>query len=527
MRRPPRSPARARPRPGARALRRLAACVLLFSAGPWSARAEAGSLATYRFDPGASILDVRVVDMDGDGRRDVVLLLKDPSSGVNSVLIARTPADPARKTFFPEGAVTRIPLAGALETCGALSVGRFGPKGVGRLRFLGPTGVLQLDDRGTPEPEGAAAAIGPTLFARGLGQDLIFWDGVADLDGDGLDELWVPLAEGDGPIHLAAGIPAQSRTLAITANNLGASTDVLLLSRHAYVPNLFPADMDGDGVSELVALRGEDLVGWSLSVAHSGAAPQAPSFRLHLPFLEPDPERAADAMHVPRIQLQDVDQDGTADLLVTLLAGQQSNLDSLRTILFHYPGPIRDPKTGALGAPSARLDTKSSVLHPLFVDVDRDGALEYVGDTMHGSQTELFARMLGKEPKITWFGFRFDRATKTFASAPCFSVERPYASSETLSNHFGRSAWFGGDFDGDGHGDLLDLGNLQSVEILRGRPDPKGELVHYEAGLLGPIPVQEGLRADARLSDLDGDGRTDAVLWSGEALYLIVPKGAR
>ena len=504
----------------------LAGLLVLVGAGPRPA--AAASMGTYRFDPGGTVRGVRIVDLDGDGRKDLVILLEDPETGVDALLLARTPEVPVRKTFFGPAHLTRIPCTGALATAGAVSVGRFGPKGAGRVRFLGPTGILQVGADGRIESATQRLRL-PTLFARSAGQDLVFWDGVADLDGNGRDDLWVPLAAGNGPIHLVADDPKHDRTLAVSANNIGASSDVLLLSRHAYVPNLFPADLDGDGVQELVALQGEDLVGWDVHAASDSSEPRAPSFRLHLPFLEPDPSRAPTQMFVPRLQVQDVDGDRTADLLVTLLTGEHGKIASLRTTLYHYPGPFRDEASGQLVAPKARIDTASCVLHPLFVDVDRDRALDYVGDAMHGSQTELFARMLGKEPTMVFVGFRFDKQRGSFETAPAFETERPYASSETLSNRFGRSAWFSGDFDGDGHGDLLDLGNLKGVEILRGSSTRQGggTVFTWTPGLLPRIPVPDGLAADARLGDLDADGRTDAVLWGTDVVYLVVPKGAK
>ena len=491
--------------------------------------AGATDLGTYRFDPQGRIRAVRVLDMDGDGRRDLVLLLEDKRTGGEEIVIARTPAKPVARTFFPADHVTRIPCTGPLADAGVVAVGRFGPQGAARLRFLGPDGVIDVRPDGGRDVSTKRHAT-PTLFARSAGRALIFWDAVEDLDGDGIDEVWFPLARGDGPMRVMGGTPAGDRVLSVTANNLGASSDALLLARHAYVPNLFPADLDGDSRKELVALEGTHLVAWLVTRKAAGDRPLAPAYRLHLPFLEPDPKQRPGEMRVPRIQLRDVDGDGVTDLLVTLLTGEHGKLESLRTILFHYPGPFRDPKKGTLVKPRARIDTRSIVLHPVFVDVDRDGALDYVGDSMRGSQVELFARLMGKEPRITFVGFRFDRRTGTFETAPYFTLERSYSSAETLSNRFGRSAFLAGDFDGDAHGDLLDLGNLEGVEILRGVRSAGGGggfPLAFEPGLMPRVPVKEGLSADAHVTDLDADGRTDAVFWSDELVYLVVPRGGR
>ena len=356
--------------------------------------AEAASFSTYRFDPRGKVRAVRVLDMDGDGRPDLIVLLEDPNTGADEIVVARTPAKPTPRTFFPADHITRIPCSGDLAQAGAVAVGRFGPKGAGRLRFLGPEGVSDVRYDGHVEAPTERRAT-PTLLARSPGKDLIFWDEVHDLDGDGLDEIWFPLAAGNGPVRILAGTPAGDRILSVTANNIGASSDALLLARHAYIPNLFPADLDGDGRKELVALEGEDLVAWGTGAQPTSLLPLAPTYRLHLPFLEQDPKRPATQMRVPRIQLRDVDGDGTSDLLVTLLTGEQGRIESLRTSLFHYPGPFRDPALGTLVKPRARIDTRSCVLHPLFVDVDGDGELYYVGVSMRGnfaSVPDLYVR---------------------------------------------------------------------------------------------------------------------------------------
>jgi hypothetical protein len=96
---------------------------------------------------------------------------------------------------------------------------------------------------------------------------------------------------------------------------------------------------------------------------------------------------------------------------------------------------------------------------------------------------------------------------------------------EAVSNRFGPSAFFGGDFDGDGHRDLLDLGVLTGVEVLRGVPAPGGAKASFEPGLVGPVPVKEGLSAAALVIDLNADGLDDAVLWGGNRIYLLVSKG--
>ncbi len=483
--------------------------------------AAAADRGTFLFDPGGRVQATRVLDVDADGRPDLVVLLKQ-ASGAQELLVLRTPAQPVPRSYYPPDHVTRIPCGGQSADAGAVTVGRFGPKGGARIRFLGPRGARDLTAKGTPAENTKRHQL-PALFARSPGRELVFWDGVADLDGDGIDECWYPLAAGDGAIRVHGGTPAADRTLTLTPRNTAVSDREHLLARHAYVPNLFPADLDGDGSRELIALRDATLLGWSLTDPQTTGTPLAPSFRLELPFLTVDPRRKATELRTPRIQIEDVDGDGKADLLVTLITGVRTNLTSIRTIFFHYPGPFQDAATKALVPPKARIDTPSIVLHPAFIDLDGDGDRDYVGDSIRGTMMDLIARLMGTDPKVTFVGFRYDKKAGTFERAPYFTLERPYASQQALSNAFGQSGWFEGDFDGDGHKDLLDLGTLDGVGITGGTPGAKG--AEFESTLMPRVPVKEGLAPGAQVLDLNGDKCSDAVLWSDTKLYLIVSKG--
>ncbi len=506
-------------------LRRLVAPLLVLSlvgmAGPIRTSNAAPATGKYLVDAGGKIGAVRVIDTDGDGRLDLIALVE-TKAGDTELVIFRTPATPTKRSLFPADHITRIPCTGPRASAGAVAVGRFGPKGAVRLRFFGPRGVEDVKPDGSPAGEPPPRS-GPSLLARSAGRSLVFWDAVADLDADGIDECWHPLAEGDGPIRILGGTPAGDRLLSIGANNQASSTGVQRLLRSAYVPNLFPADLDGDGMLDLVALQEKHLVGWSLRTPPTEGKVLEPWYRLHLPFLEPDPELAADALRTPRIQLEDIDGDGVADLLVTLITGVRTKLVSIRTILFHYPGPFRNAKSGLLTKPKTRIDTQSIVLHPTFVDLDHDGAKDYVGDSIRGTMMDLIARLMGQDPKVTLVGFRYDKKLGTFAPAPWFTSEHAYASKQALNNEFGRSGWLTGDFDGDGRNDLLDLGNLTSAQILGG--SVTGSQVVFDQVLMPPVPVKEGLAPHAQVADLNADGRADAVLWSSDKLYVILSAG--
>ncbi|MHC5010642.1 MAG: ABC transporter permease, partial [Planctomycetota bacterium] len=436
-------PRRRRTIPGM-ACRRLPVIVLgllLATAAP-AAALETGK---FKYEPGGKVSEVRTADVNGDGRLDLVLLLtRTGEDGLahRELLVLRTPSSPARGSFFTDDDVTRIPLdTPALASAGAVSVGRFGRNGETHLRFFGPERIVDVRPTGEEVPPELRLET-PTLFARSAGRPIVFWDGSGDLDGDGRDESWFPAADGNGRMRVLGGDPEGDRTLALECVNRGSSDEEHLLIREASVPVLLPADLDGDGRRELMAYRDGTLLAWAAAAAGE-ASPLPASLVLPLGFEKEDLE--PEEVHTPRLQLADVDGDGKTDLLVTLVTGRRDQLGSLRTRLMHYPGPFVHPETGALTAPRVRIDTESIALHSRFVDVNGDGALDYVCSSIRGAEVDLIRRILGQAPTIWHVTFLFDRQAGTFETVPYFSTERPYSREEAMSNRFGASGYFEGD----------------------------------------------------------------------------------
>ena len=223
--------------------------------------------------------------------------------------------------------------------------------------------------------------------------------------------------------------------------------------------------------------------------------------------------------------IADVDGDKKADLLVTLIHGRADKLGGLRTSLYFFKGPFYVPGTNVLVDSTSRIDTESVALHPRFVDLDGDGDLDYVVDSIRGNIFDLIKRVTGAEPTIWYTAFRFDKAAGRFEKEPTCDVERPYSGPEARSNTFGRSGFCEGDFDGDGVRDLLDLGNLSKVAIWRGTKGDDSFKTPLLAGISAPSNAT--FAPDAVIADLNGDGRSDAVLWSDHMLFLVVSKGAK
>jgi hypothetical protein len=210
---------------------------------------------------------------------------------------------------------------------------------------------------------------------------------------------------------------------------------------------------------------------------------------------------------------------------VTLIHGRADKLGGLRTSFYFFKGPFFAPGTGALVDSSSRIDTESVALHPRLVDLDGDGDLDYVVDSIRGKMLDLIKRVTGAEPTIWYTAFRYDATAGRYEKEPYCDVERPYSGPEARANTFGRSGYCEGDFDGDGVRDLLDLGNLTKFAILRGT---KGDDA-FKSPLLAAVsaPANASFAAEAVIAELNADGRSDVALFSDRTLYLVLSGGAK
>ncbi len=497
--------------------------LLLLGAAP----VDAAPPVTAAIELGGRVHDVRLADANGDGRGDLAAIIDDGRGGLRVVLFRGGPT-PATRTWFPADARAEIRLDGPLARTGMIAFARFGDAA---LRVFHPGGCAEFALDGRHLLDRALPAAPSIVGAPGVAPT--FLDGVADLDGDGRPECWIPIDSGEGAFLVRAG-DGRDLTLALSATSRVAAQRDQAFQRVASIPSLTATDLDGDGRLELATVVEGHLVGFDpLAPSPSDGAPDRrgePVLRLPLPFLLDAPPPAPNTLHMPRIQLEDVDGDGAADLIVTLITGRTDRLGSLKTILFHYAGPLRAPERTELGTPRGRIDTPSVVLHPVFTDLDGDGALDYAGDSIRDANlVGLAARMLGKDPPLTLEAFRFDRAAGTFATTPHWRTERLYPGSEALGNRFRANAYFGGDLDGDGRRDLVDLGNLTTATVLAESAAAAGASAprSFDRTIVGPLPVPGGLEPAARFGDLNGDGRPDVALFGGANVYLLVGGAAR
>ncbi|MDA1220999.1 MAG: VCBS repeat-containing protein [Planctomycetota bacterium] len=440
--------------------------------------------------PERSIHDVVLADADGDGAGDLVVSLRaGKDSGREIVWCFRRDGEPA----FRAPADRRLPLPRDVV---AFAIADVDPSPGAELVLLSPTRVVAV-----VWPRDAERA-----SYRSLGTFDLLWqppstsyafafqEGVADLDGDGLDDLVLPRVGGYGifvqrrddagttfvqsilelPAAVAtdrdrnlARFQAQRGSGEIRFGDSGQPQFLVELTHEVGAPRL--VDWNADGRRDVVALVGARLA--VFEQAASGRFAAAPSAVVELPERGMplfDPSSFADCV--------DLDADGHAEFV---RASGRTDEDEVRSVLEVHRGRGGDELPGEA---DEKLLLQGFVSAPRFSDVDGDG----VRDLVIGSlRTDLVDALAGGGSKA------FDAQINVFLGRggedalrfrrPVALVHRVQVPTDGLRAADRALIEFVADFDGDGIRDLfLRLGDgvLQVLPVTRrGRGLAVGEPV--------------------------------------------------
>lgn len=419
-------------------------------------------------------------------------LLPTAASGSTPLFLEQAALDPGLSgiEIFAQGAVVDIGAQGGLAFTGALAI------------ELG-------------EPAGPAFP-GAWLFGPGGGiaDEGFSWTALADLDGDGRDDL----------MGYAASIDWES-TVHLGQPDGGFSIDPPLY--WGFMSNPVAVDLDGDGNLDALGNRWSGFVGaYELmylrgqgdgTFSHDGGYNVDAFFRV--------------------VGAGDVDGDGLSDVVVWRSGPELWTLSD-----FASGSPVVP-----VASPTSLVNSGSCI--PVLVDVDGDGNLDAVGCTPLGELAVQLADGSGGfgAASIVAPGVGFPSlqvadvngdgrddvtilGTGASAEVQCFIVEgppgaamlvpRPVVSFPSIPD-FRYGTWF--DVDRDGHLDL-GLGDLEQTYIAYG--DGTG-------ALSTPQPVVRAVGVDRlHFGDVNGDGTTDLVHTgssgaTGYAVQIVGPGNVR
>jgi hypothetical protein len=364
------------------------------------------------------------------------------------------------------------------------------------------------------------------VFAMPALDALPFWDGIADLDGDGRDDLVMADPTGYAVFQQTAGgtLTASGR---VEAGYEFSREPVRRFQRRAReegplvtsrrVRQYGRADVNADKRLDLFAMKDDDVLAFTQDKQGSFAATPAFKQRLVTPGAIPFSEY--EVAEPPSIQHGDFDRDGRVDFVVPEL-----DLDDLVTRLRIFVSGEKGPPE----KPSQILKISSLGEQPELTDINGDGHLD-LGFAAFRSDRLMSLAAGGRFSRLefSYYGFLFRPQERQFSMRPDLRFdsswevpqdERPASEREEEAGGFIRML---ADFDGNGVRDaalLTGNGDFQVYLARAAKGDPMRVSIDGEAFL--STKARNTQRAS--FGDLDGNGHADVVLTYPDLVRVLV-----
>lgn len=343
-------------------------------------------------------------------------------------------------------------------------------------------------------------------------------DTVDDWGGGGPAVL-LPDLEGVRVVPLSGAAPPRTLELPILAEyytrQQGPPIFSSLLEADFAWPNVAPGDDDGDGRDDVFAVG---RYGASVFRSNGSGLPSRPTRAMPLRPFSADEELRHEATEA-HLYARDLDGDALTDLVVHLSTGRLTG--SRATTLVH-----RNPGSGAeLARPAdASLHVESGVADVSLVDLDGDGRVELLHRVLRFGVVQVIRFLTTRRAEVELRVFRLPGPGITRA-------EESWLDEVSMAVDFSEGRVLGllpsadGDWNGDGHRDLLYGTGRDEIGIHLGRPTERGPGFGERAARQTIPPTSWMVALDA-----DGDGLDDAVIYDDwkeeESLFLLHNRGA-
>jgi len=456
----------------------------------------AAAAAAPRFQPQALIVEGEVAavvpaDLDGDGRKDLVVVYKTgiPPYQRRSFAIFWN----RNGVFAPRPDLTLA--VDEAEAC-AFDVGVVGPGPAEELLLVTPRGLNAKPFPGrVPAPPRKLVEQG-TLFHQPINGELPRVRVVYDLAGPNSHDILLPSLGSLVIFRRSGGRYEKAAELEVDMDVSGGPRRNEGIEVRYGFPALHVVDADGDGLRDVIATQ-EDRV---------AIYRQSPGFAFR-----PQPDFSRDfsvrtaADHRERgtsatTLVADLDGDGYVDLIVRKQVFE--GVTSAKNTIYVFLGR----KDGFSAKPAEILESEGVALFQTqLVDLNGDGRPDLVVPYTGFGVFSLIRMLTAKTAKVSFQIYPFDARTRKFASEPISERELKFTlplSGESDLQAVSLTA----DVTGDGRPDLIFGSSEDQLEIYPAigngefAPSPAETVVVRAAGVLDAV-------------DLNGTGRNDLILY--------------
>lgn len=436
-------------------------------------------------------------DLDGDGRKDLVVLEADRSHSRDvpyTLHVFRLRA--AGYSPLP-GAEVALPLHVSLAAVGAF---RGGPG----LAMLLP-GMLEVWPwrSGRFRPQAAQRLALDSLFPVPNGELKVGFHWLTDLNGDGVDELLVPRFDGVAVVQQDAQGRLRLRAL-LKVRGEARLLDSYRRSMLAWdLPTVAVQQVDGTGWKDVVLYQDGVLSVFLLDGSLDGG-PLAPALVRDLQPPEPfDPTKPWDPP-MRLISAEDLNGDGHFDLIFTKNTPTDSQANTRTEVLIYYGRP------GSGGAPIDFSVHPDQVYYtegfslPLVLDVNADGRKDLVMVNVEIGFWNVIKALISRSVNAQ-AAFYLMPADGRYPRDPQYL--HTYEVNFSLGHFSHHPIADFGDLNGDGLPDLMLSEDKETLGLHWGHRNGVWSS-EPDARLHDLMPISG---ARVLTEDLDGDGRTDLI----------------
>ena len=326
---------------------------------------------------------------------------------------------------------------------------------------------------------------------------------IADLSGDGYDEIIVPRLDGFQVLRVGANweVFPHARLATRTRSRLRFFLRQKFVAYH--LPILRILELNGGGWKDILAYS-DGLVQIFHLTDQSSTAPRPPDRKFDLQPPRPfDPTKPRD----PPLRLvtaKDLNGDGLLDIVGSKVAATGSAMNTNTRVLVYYGRQAEEGGGFTLSSKPDQVFSSEGFTHPILVDINGNGSTDLVLVNVEiGFWTmikALIARTVSAETAFYLMPHkgRYPRApSEVVGYSVNFSLGR--------FSHQPLTAF--GDFNADGRPDLLLSVEKEGLGIHWGLADGVWD-DDYDYLIEDFLPLRSGR---VRVSDIDGDGRDDLI----------------